>query len=139
MKQEWPRNWPTFITDIVGASKTSESLCTNNMTIFKLLRCASYTALSLYMFSSFPLCFHYRSPTHHSHLLAHSLSVSLLLSLALFSLSSLTHVHTPSCSEEVFDFSSGQMTQVKAKHLKDSMCNEFSQIFNLCSFVLVSQ
>ena len=41
-------------------------------------------------------------------------------------------------SEEVFDFSSGQMTQVKAKHLKDSMCNEFSQIFNLCSFVLVS-
>ena len=42
-------------------------------------------------------------------------------------------------SEEVFDFSSGQMTQVKAKHLKDNMCNEFSQIFNLCSFVLVSQ
>ena len=41
-------------------------------------------------------------------------------------------------SEEVFDFSSGQMTQVKAKHLKDSMCSEFSQVFNLCSFVLVS-
>lgn len=40
-------------------------------------------------------------------------------------------------SEEVFDFSSGQMTQVKAKHLKDSMCSEFSQIFQLCSFVLV--
>ena len=31
------------------------------------------------------------------------------------------------------------MTQVKAKHLKDSMCSEFSQIFQLCSFVLVSQ
>ena len=40
-------------------------------------------------------------------------------------------------SEEVFDFSSGQMTQVKAKHLKDSMCGEFSQIFQLCSFVMV--
>uniref|UniRef100_A0A671L4G4 Exportin-1 n=1 Tax=Sinocyclocheilus anshuiensis TaxID=1608454 RepID=A0A671L4G4_9TELE len=39
-------------------------------------------------------------------------------------------------SEEVFDFSSGQMTQVKAKHLKDSMCNEFSQIFQLCQFVM---
>lgn len=38
VKQEWPRNWPTFISDIVGASKTSESLCTNNMAIFKLLR-----------------------------------------------------------------------------------------------------
>lgn len=39
-------------------------------------------------------------------------------------------------SEEVFDFSMGQMTQVKAKHLKDSMCNEFSQIFQLCQFVM---
>ena len=41
-------------------------------------------------------------------------------------------------SEEVFDFSSGQMTQAKAKHLKDSMCSEFSQIFTLCQFVMVS-
>ena len=40
-------------------------------------------------------------------------------------------------SEEVFDFSSGQMTQAKAKHLKDSMCSEFLQIFTLCQFVLV--
>ena len=40
-------------------------------------------------------------------------------------------------SEEVFDFSSGQMTQAKAKHLKDSMCSEFSQIFQLCQFVMV--
>lgn len=40
-------------------------------------------------------------------------------------------------SEEVFDFSSGQMTQAKAKHLKDTMCGEFSEIFQLCSFVMV--
>uniref|UniRef100_S4R883 Exportin-1 n=1 Tax=Petromyzon marinus TaxID=7757 RepID=S4R883_PETMA len=78
LKQEWPKNWPTFISDIVGASRTSESLCQNNMVILKLL------------------------------------------------------------SEEVFDFSSGQLTQVKAKHLKDSMCNEFSQIFQLCQFVMES-
>lgn len=39
-------------------------------------------------------------------------------------------------SEEVFDFSSGQLTQTKAKHLKDTMCNEFSQIFQLCQFVM---
>ncbi|KAK2194302.1 hypothetical protein NP493_116g05018 [Ridgeia piscesae] len=76
LKYEWPRNWPTFISDIVGASKTNESLCQNNMVILKLL------------------------------------------------------------SEEVFDFSSGQMTQAKAKHLKDSMCSEFSQIFTLCQFVM---
>ena len=38
MKQEWPRNWPSFISDIVGASKSSESLCTNNMAVLKLLR-----------------------------------------------------------------------------------------------------
>lgn len=78
LKQEWPKHWPTFISDIVGASRTSESLCQNNMVILKLL------------------------------------------------------------SEEVFDFSSGQITQVKSKHLKDSMCNEFSQIFQLCQFVMVS-
>jgi exportin-1 len=59
LKHEWPRNWPTFISDIVGASKTSEALCQNNMAILKLL------------------------------------------------------------SEEVFDFSTGQMTQLKAKHLRD--------------------
>merc|ERR550532_3609310 len=76
LKYEWPRKWPTFISHIVGASKTNEPLCQNNMAILKLL------------------------------------------------------------SEEVFDFSSGQMTQAKAKHLKDSMCSEFSQIFQLCQFVM---
>ena len=58
LKREWPKNWESFIPDIIGASKTNESLCQNNMIILKLL------------------------------------------------------------SEEVFDFSSGQMTQTKAKHLK---------------------
>lgn len=38
VKQEWPKRWPSFIPDIVGASKSSESLCQNNMEIFKLLR-----------------------------------------------------------------------------------------------------
>jgi exportin-1 len=36
----------------------------------------------------------------------------------------------------VFDFSSGQMTQTKAKHLKESMCNEFQQVFQLCTFIM---
>eukprot|EP00794_Sanderia_malayensis_P020030 gene20030-21993_t len=76
VKREWPKNWPTFISDIVGASQTNESLCQNNMSILRLL------------------------------------------------------------SEEVFDFSSGQLTQTKAKHLKDSMCQEFSLIFKLCEFVM---
>lgn len=38
LKREWPRKWPTFIGDIVGSSKTNESLCQNNMIILKLLR-----------------------------------------------------------------------------------------------------
>jgi exportin-1 len=37
LKQEWPHNWPSFITDLVGSSKTSEVLCENNMQILKLL------------------------------------------------------------------------------------------------------
>ncbi|GBG24586.1 Exportin-1 [Hondaea fermentalgiana] len=37
LKQEWPHNWPNFIPEIVGSSKTSEVLCENNMKILKLL------------------------------------------------------------------------------------------------------
>jgi len=76
LKQEWPKNWPTFISDICGASKTSESLCKNNMIILKLL------------------------------------------------------------SEEVFEFSTDQMTRAKVQHLKKSMSSEFSNVFELCMFVL---
>lgn len=76
LKREWPKKWPTFISDIVGSSKSNESLCQNNLNILKLL------------------------------------------------------------SEEVFDFSSGQLTQAKTKYLKDTMCHEFSKIFQLCTFVL---
>lgn len=76
LKREWPKRWPTFINDIVGASKSNESLCQNNMNIFKLL------------------------------------------------------------SEEVFDFSSGQLTQAKTKYLKDIMCNEYEKIIQLCTFVM---
>ena len=38
LKHEWPKKWPTFVSDIVGASKANESLCQNNMVILKLLR-----------------------------------------------------------------------------------------------------
>jgi hypothetical protein len=37
LKREWPKNWESFIPDIIGASKTNESLCQNNMIILKLL------------------------------------------------------------------------------------------------------
>eukprot|EP00123_Amoebidium_parasiticum_P017948 comp24043_c0_seq2/m.43098 comp24043_c0_seq2/g.43098 ORF comp24043_c0_seq2/g.43098 comp24043_c0_seq2/m.43098 type:complete len:1076 (-) comp24043_c0_seq2:246-3473(-) len=39
-------------------------------------------------------------------------------------------------SEEVFDFSSGQMTHRKARKLKDTMCEQFGEVFQLCMFVL---
>eukprot|EP01114_Cavostelium_apophysatum_P018091 TRINITY_DN5522_c0_g1_i1.p1 TRINITY_DN5522_c0_g1~~TRINITY_DN5522_c0_g1_i1.p1 ORF type:complete len:1069 (+),score=345.41 TRINITY_DN5522_c0_g1_i1:320-3526(+) len=39
-------------------------------------------------------------------------------------------------SEEVFDFSSGQMTHAKINQLKASFNKEFSQIFTLCEFIL---
>lgn len=38
LKQDWPKKWPNFISDICGSSKRSETLCINNMTILKLLR-----------------------------------------------------------------------------------------------------
>lgn len=76
IKQEWPGNWGTFIPEIVGSSKTNESLCENNMAILKLM------------------------------------------------------------SEEIFDYSSGQMTQAKIKELKNSFNKEFSYIYQLCEYIL---
>lgn len=76
LKQEWPKKWPTFITEILGASRTNMSLCENNMHILKLL------------------------------------------------------------SEEIFDYSTEQMTTVKAKNLKHQLNTEFSEIFQLCSEIL---
>ncbi|KAG0148913.1 hypothetical protein CROQUDRAFT_40680 [Cronartium quercuum f. sp. fusiforme G11] len=76
LKQEWPHNWPGFIPEIVASSRTSLSLCENNMVILKLL------------------------------------------------------------SEEIFDYSAEQMTQAKTKSLKNQMCNEFSDVFQLCNEIL---
>lgn len=76
LKQDWPNNWPTFISDIVGSSKSSESVCENNMKILRLL------------------------------------------------------------SEEVFDFSRESMTSIKVKTMKESLNEEFSQVFQLCEYIL---
>jgi exportin-1 len=76
LKQEWPHNWPSFISDLVGSSRSSEILCENNMQILKLL------------------------------------------------------------SEEVFDFSKDQMVTEKVKRMKESLNTEFSQVFQLCEFVM---
>ena len=37
LKQEWPHNWPNFITEIVASSRTSLPICENNMAILRLL------------------------------------------------------------------------------------------------------
>jgi exportin-1 len=39
-------------------------------------------------------------------------------------------------SEEIFDFSADQMTSLKTKELKQSMCDEFTSIYKLCSEIL---
>jgi exportin-1 len=39
-------------------------------------------------------------------------------------------------SEEVFDFSDESMTSAKIKHLKESLNQEFAQVFQLCEFIL---
>ncbi|KAI0124924.1 CRM1 C terminal-domain-containing protein [Xylariales sp. AK1849] len=41
-------------------------------------------------------------------------------------------------SEEVFDYSVDQMTSAKTRNLKTTMCNEFSQIFQLCQEILTT-
>jgi exportin-1 len=41
-------------------------------------------------------------------------------------------------SEEVFDYSADQMTSTKTKELKQTMCDEFTSIYRLCSEVLTT-
>lgn len=77
LKHEWPAKWPRFLPDLVGAAKSSETLCENCMVILKLL------------------------------------------------------------SEEVFDFSRGELTQQKTKELKNSLNNEFALVHELCEYVLM--
>lgn len=78
VKQEWPHKWESFMTEIVGASQNSASLCENNMEILRLL------------------------------------------------------------SEEVFEFSTGQMTQEKINELKDQFNDDFTRVFELCKYVFSS-
>ncbi len=78
VKQEWPHKWETFMSEIVGASRNSVSLCENNMEILRLL------------------------------------------------------------SEEVFEFSTGQMTQEKINQLKDQFNDDFLRVFQLCQYVFES-
>lgn len=37
LKYEWPKEWPSFIPELVASSRTSVGLCENNMVILKLL------------------------------------------------------------------------------------------------------
>lgn len=78
LKHDWPHRWPTFIPELVGASRSSETLCENSMHILKYL------------------------------------------------------------SEEVFDFSRGELTQAKTKELKNQLNQEFRAIHDLCLFVLMN-
>ena len=78
LKHDWPSKWPSFIPDIVQASKSGETLCENSMHVLRLL------------------------------------------------------------SEEVFDFSRGQLTQAKVKELKGSLNGEFALIHDLCVYALAN-
>ncbi|CAK5283617.1 unnamed protein product [Mycena citricolor] len=37
LKQEWPHNWPNFISELIQSSTANLTLCENNMAILKLL------------------------------------------------------------------------------------------------------
>ena len=78
--QEWPDKWPTFISDLVGASKSSESLCENNMRILKLLSDeVSYTCTHLgidlhcCMYRSAVSCIHFSLELIHARYISLSL------------------------------------------------------------------
>jgi len=38
VKQEWPTQWPNFVSEIVASAQSSETLCENNLIILRMLR-----------------------------------------------------------------------------------------------------
>ena len=116
LKHEWPARWLRFIPDLVSAAKSSESLCENCMVILKVcikpnkwvVWCAVVYTNSLYSF-----CF-----------------VNLNVKESLTRNSEL-HL----LSEEVFDFSRGELTQSKIKELKNSL-NKYAPTFVLETSIL---
>ena len=60
LKQDWPHRWPSFIPDIVGASKTNEGLCENSMAILRLLseEVFDFSKNSLTVRGHSPTCLH---------------------------------------------------------------------------------
>lgn len=91
LKHDWPARWQGFIPDLVSAAKTSETICENCMAILKV-RPFIYN----FGFKFVSFCF----------LLLPVISRICFLQLL---------------SEEVFDFSRGEMTQQKIKELKQSL------------------
>jgi len=37
VKNDWVKTWTTFIPEIVGASKTNQDLCENNLNLLRVL------------------------------------------------------------------------------------------------------
>ena len=96
LKQEWPARWPTFIADLVAAAKSAETLCENCMHILKARRRLAMRAKS------------------------RPAVMPALLVLTRARAASRTP-RPQLLSEEVFDFSRGEMTQAKIKELKHSL------------------
>jgi hypothetical protein len=98
LKHEWPARWPRFIPDLVSAAKSSETLCENCMVILKvnmMLSFVQFLTAKKDCSSTF-----FSSRVTQSNFLC--VSIQLL-------------------SEEVFDFSRGELTQSKIKELKHSL------------------
>jgi exportin-1 len=116
VKQEWPEHWPNFIPELVNSSKTSQSLCANNMNILLLMSEEVFDFRSVDLCArEFPAC----------ELLVDSRGMLRFCVLtALFP-------HFVSLSS-----SSGQMTQEKMKTMKQNLNREFTLIFQLVEYIL---
>ena len=98
LKHEWPARWPRFIPDLVSAAKSSETLCENCMVILKVNMMLSFVQFLTAKKDCSSTFFSSRATQSNFF----CVSIQLL-------------------SEEVFDFSRGELTQSKIKELKHSL------------------
>ena len=128
LKQDWPHKWKTFIPDIVGASRTSETLCENCMVG------SSGCAGSCLVPRLHSLHRSRMSATFRTTLCRRGIPWSIMRLLTC--MLPLSQVILKLLSEEVFDFSRGELTQAKTKELKTSLNADFRLIHELSLWVL---
>ncbi|KAF8820607.1 putative exportin 1, partial [Cardiosporidium cionae] len=111
VKQEWPHNWPNFITELCKSSRTNQAICENNMRLLNLLRVERVCWMDIG-----------NETGKEGEILRNRM----------------LPIYQAMHAEEVFDFGRESMASKKVEYLMEQMTTQFQEVFDLCMFILQS-